>query len=115
MTKHGDSRYPKGPSLRDAETTIKIISERSSQKGGRQGGRKEGQQGTHLEILLSAQSTGKRAFWKVAFLLSSLFPGNAVTIILDNYPPSTLQGIGLGGRRNPRIVVGVNYCHFGAS
>ena len=28
--------------------------ERSSQKGGRQGVRKEGQQGTHLEILLSA-------------------------------------------------------------
>ena len=34
--------------------TIKIIFERSSQKGGRQGGSKrEGQQGTHLEILLS--------------------------------------------------------------
>ena len=33
--------------------TIKIIFERSSQKGGRQGVRKEGQQGTHLEILLS--------------------------------------------------------------
>ena len=32
----------------------KIISERSSQKGGRQGVRKEGQQGTQLEILLSA-------------------------------------------------------------
>ena len=54
--------------------TIKIICERSSQKGGRQGVRKEGQQGTHLEILLSAKSTGKKAFWKVAFLLSSLFP-----------------------------------------
>ena len=34
--------------------TIKITFERSSQKGGRQGGRKEGQPGTHLEILLSA-------------------------------------------------------------
>ena len=38
---------------RDAEMTIKIIFERSSQKGGRQGVRKEGQHGTHLEILLS--------------------------------------------------------------
>ena len=34
--------------IRDAEMTIKIISERSSQKGGRQGVRKEGQQGTRL-------------------------------------------------------------------
>ena len=60
--------------LRDAEMTTKIIFERSSQKGGRQGVRKEGQQGTHLEILLSGYSTGKTAFWKIAFLLSSLFP-----------------------------------------
>ena len=40
--------------LRDAEMTIKINFERSSQKGGRQRVLKEGQQGTHLEILLSA-------------------------------------------------------------
>ena len=40
--------------FRDAEMTIKIISETSSRKGGRQGVREEGQQGTHLEILLSA-------------------------------------------------------------
>ena len=38
-----------------------------------------------------------------------------MTIILDNYPPSTLQGVGLGCRRNARIIVGENYCHFGAS
>ena len=38
-----------------------------------------------------------------------------MTIILDNFPPSTLQGVGLGGRKNPRIIVGENYCHFGAS
>ena len=42
------------PLIRDAEMTIKIIFERSSQKGGRQGGSKEDQPGTHLEILLSA-------------------------------------------------------------
>ena len=40
--------------LRDAEMTIKIFFGRSSQKGGRQRVRKEGQQGTHVEILLSA-------------------------------------------------------------
>ena len=38
-----------------------------------------------------------------------------IIIILDNYPPSTLQGVGLGGRKNPRIIVGENCCHFGAS
>ena len=38
-----------------------------------------------------------------------------MTIILDNCPPSTLQGVGLGGRKNPRIIVGENSCHFGAS
>ena len=32
-----------------------------------------------------------------------------MTIILYNYPPSTLQGVGLGGRKNPRIIVGENY------
>ena len=52
-----------------------------------------------------------RFFIVVAFL----FPGNTVTIILDNYPPSTLEGVGLGGRKNPRIIVAENYCHFGAS
>ena len=36
------------------EMTIKIIFETSSQKGGRQGVRKDGQQGTHPKILLSA-------------------------------------------------------------
>ena len=37
---------------------------------------------------------------------SSPIPGNALTIILGNYPPCTLQGVGLGGRKNPRIIVG---------
>ena len=41
------------PYFRDAEMTIKIIFERSSQKGGRQGVRKRVNMGTHLEILLS--------------------------------------------------------------
>ena len=31
-----------------------------------------------------------------------------MTIILDNYPPSTLWVVGLGGRKNPRIIVGEN-------
>ena len=45
----------KSPFIREAENVpIKIIFERSSQTGGRQRVRKECQQGTHLEILLSA-------------------------------------------------------------
>ena len=36
-----------------------------------------------------------------------------MTIILDNYSPSILQGVGLGGRKNPRVIVGEKSCHFG--
>ena len=101
--------------LTDAEMTIKVLFKRLSQKGGRQGVRKEGQHGIHLEILLSAKSTGNTAFWKVAFLLSSLFPRKYSDNNLDNNPPSTLQGVGPGGRKNPRIIVRENSSHFGAS
>ena len=63
-----------------------------------------------------AQVTVKQHVWKIAFLLSSLFPRKYSD---NNFgqlpPPSTLQGVGLGGRKNPRIIVGENYCHFGAS
>ena len=31
-----------------------------------------------------------------------------MTIILDNDPPSTLQGVGLGGGKNLRIIIGEN-------
>ena len=54
-------------------------------------------------------------FGKSHFYCRRFFPGNTVTIILGNYPPSTLQGVGLGGGKNPRIIVGENCCHFGAS
>ena len=49
------------------------------------------------------------------FIVVAFSPGNTVTIILDNYPPSTLQGVGLERRKNPRTIVGENSCHFGAS
>ena len=87
--------------------TIKLIFERSSQKGGRQGVRKEGQQGTHLETLLSAANTGKKKNWKVAFLLSSLFPWKYSDNNFGQSPPFHAPGVGLGGRKNPRIIVGV--------
>ena len=100
--------------VRDAEMTIKIIFERSSQKEGRQGVQKEGQQGTHPEFFLSAKSTGRTAFWKVSILLSSLFfPRKYSDNNFGQLPPST-QGVGLGGRKNPRII-GENSCHVGAS
>ena len=101
--------------IRDADMTIKIIFERSSQKGGRQGVRKEGQQGPTLKFYCRPKAQEKQHFGKSHFYCRRFFPGNTVTIILDNYPPSTLQGVGLGGRKNARIIVGENSCHFGAS
>ena len=62
MQKSANAKSAKERKIRDAEMTIKINVERSSQKGGRHGVRKEGQQGPHLEILLSAESTGKPAY-----------------------------------------------------
>ena len=38
-----------------------------------------------------------------------------MTIILDNYPPLHPPGGRIRGRKNSRIIVGENYCHFGAS
>ena len=96
--------------------TIQIISERSSQKGGRQGVRKEGQQGTHLEISYCRPQAQENSILESRiFIVVAFFPGDTVTIILDNHPPSTVQGVGLGGRKNPRVVVGENSCHFGTS
>ena len=72
---------------------MKTNFERSSQnfKGGSAGVRKEDQQGTHLEIFIVGPKHRKNSILEVAFLLSSLFPGNPVTIILHDYPPSSLS------------------------
>ena len=69
--------------------TIKIIFERSSQKGGRQGVRKEGQvnRGPTLKFYCRPKAQEKQHFGKLHFLLPSrFFPGRRVTIILDNVP-----------------------------
>ena len=71
--------------------------------------------GPILKFYCRAKAQEKQHFGKSHFYCRRFFPGNTVTILLDNYPPSTLQGVGLGGRKNPRIIVGENYCHFGAS
>ena len=98
------------------EMTIKIILRGRVKRGGRQGVRKERvNRGPTLKFYCRAKAQEKQHFGKLHFYCRRFFPGNAVTIILDNYPPSTLQGVGLGGRKNPRIIVGENYCHFGAS
>ena len=105
-----------GKSQRHWNEDIKVIFERSSQKGGRQGVRKEGRQGTHLEILIVGLKHRKNSIWENRiFIVVAFSQEMTVTIILNNYPPSTLQGVGLRGRKNPRIIVGENYCHFGAS
>ena len=71
--------------------------------------------GPILKFYCRAKAQEKQYFGKSQFYCRRFFPGNTVTIILDNYPPSTLQGVGIGGRKNSRIIVGENYCHFGAS
>ena len=77
------------PKFRDAEMTIKIIFERSSQKGGRQGVRKEGQQGTHLEIFIVGLKHRKNSILgKSDFYCLAIFPRKYSDNNLDNYPPS---------------------------
>ena len=70
--------------------------------------------GPILKFHCRAKAQEKQHFGNRIFIVVAFFPGITVTIILDNYPPSTLQRVGLGGRKNPRIIVGENYCHFGA-
>ena len=102
--------------IRDAEVTINIIFERSSQKGGVGKGfekrvnrgptlkfdcRPKAQENSFLEsrifiVVASSQEMQRQYFWTIT-------------------PLSTLQGVGLGGRKNPRIIVGESSCHFGAS
>ena len=57
----------------------------------------------------------KQHFGKSHFYCRRFLPGNTVTITLGNYPPSTLQGVGLGDRKNPRSIVGENCGYFGAA
>ena len=84
-------------------------------KGGSAGGPKRGSTGDpSWNFIVGLKHRKKQHFGKSHFYCRRFFPGNAVTIILDNYPPSTLQGVGLGGRKNPRMIVGENYCHFAA-
>ena len=100
---------------RDAEMTTNIMFERSSQKGLDRGFEKRVNRGPTLKFYCRPKAQEQRHFGKSHFNCRRFFPGNTVTIILDNYPPSTLQGVGLGGRKNPRTIVGENSCHFGAS
>ena len=68
--------------------TIKIIFERSSQKGGSaEGFEKRVNRGPNLKFYCRPQAQEKQHFGKLHFYCRRFFPGNAVTIILDNYPP----------------------------
>ena len=107
--------FPTRERVRDAEMTIKIIFERSSQKGGvGRGLEKRVDRGPILKFYCRAKAQEKQHFGKSHFYCRRFFPGNTVTIIWTITPLSTLQGVGLGGRKNPRIIVAENYCHFGA-
>ena len=102
--------------VRDAEMTTNIIFERSSQKGGRQGVSKRGSRGDPpWDFIVGQMHRKKQHFGKSHVYCRRFFPGNIVTIILDNYPPFTLQEFRLGDRKNPSIIVGETSCHFGTS
>ena len=61
------------------------------------------------------KGTGKTAFWKVAFLLSSLLPRKYSDNNFGQLPPFHPPGVRLGCRKNPRIIIGENSCHFDAA
>ena len=96
--------------------TITIIFETSSHKGGvGRGFEKRFNRGPALNFFVGLKHRQTSILKSHIFIVVAFFPGNAVTIVLDNYPPSTLQGVGVGGRKNPRIIVGENSYHFGAA
>ena len=78
--------------------TIKITFERSSQKGGRQGVEKRVNRGPILNFYCRPKAQEKQHFGKSHFYCHRFFPGNTVTIILDNYPLST-NPLPLGGEK----------------
>ena len=88
------------------------FSEVESKGGFRRGFEKGVDRGPTLKFYCRAKAQEKQHFGKSHFYCRRFFPGNTVTIILDNYPPSTLQGVGLGGRKNPRIIVGGELLSF---
>ena len=92
--------------------TLKIIFERSSQRGSAGGFEKRVNRGTTLKFYFRPKAQEKQHFGKSHFCCRRFVPGNAVTIILDNYTPSTLQGVGLRGSKNPRLIVGEKFLSF---
>ena len=67
--------------------TIKIIFERSSQKGGSAGGSKRGSTGDPSRNFIVGLKQEKQHFGKSHFYCRRFFAGDTVTIILGNYPP----------------------------
>ena len=102
--------------VRDAEMTIKIIFERSSQKGGSAGGSERGSTGDPKWNFIVGLKHRKNSILESRIFIVI---GFSQEIQWQSFwtitPLSTLQGVRLGGRKNPRIIVGENCCHFGAS
>ena len=84
--------YFSAPNFRDAEMTIKLIISRLGQTGGRQGFEKRVNRGPSLIFYCRPKAQEKQHFGKSHFYCRRFWPGNAVTIILDSYPPSTIVG-----------------------
>ena len=85
---------------------IKFLGGQVKRGVGGGGGSKRGSTGDPpWKFYCRPKAQEKQRFGKSHFYCRRFFPGNTVTLILDNYPPSTLQGVGLGGRKNPRVIV----------
>ena len=70
--------------------------ERSSQKEGSAGGSKRGSTGDPpCNFIVGPKHRKSSILESRIFIVVAFFPGNVVTIILDNDPASTLQGVGL--------------------
>ena len=92
--------------------TIKIIFERSSQKGARQGFEKRVNRGRTLNSFVGLRHR------KNSILESRIFIVIAFSLEIQwqsFWTITPLQGVRPGGRKNPRVIVGENSCHFGAS
>ena len=68
-------------------------------RGISRGFEKRANRGRTLKFYCWPKAQEKEHFGKSHFYCRRFFPGNTVTIILDNYPPSTLQGSDQGAVR----------------
>ena len=95
--------------------TIKVFFERSSQKGGRQGARKEVNRGPTLKSYCRPKAQEKNSILESRIFIVVAFSTKYSDNNFGQLPRFHTLGVGLGDRKNQRLIVGENSCHFGAS